>query len=88
MNVNKTTKKTRMTDAEIKEAIRRDKEWMDDIDSDEGIVVPKGALKDIFGCEDDEDEDEEDSFDGIDIRRHRCRRRHRRRWRWRTPRRR
>ena len=54
MKAKKTTKKTKMTDAEIKEAIKRDKEWMDDIDSDEGIVVPKGALKDIFGDNDDD----------------------------------
>ena len=67
MKVKKTTKKTKMTDAEIKEAIKRDKEWMDDIDSDEGIVVPKGALKDIFGDNDDESEDEDESSDDIDI---------------------
>ena len=49
MKAKKTTRKTAMTDAEIKEAIRRDKEWMDNIDPDDGIVVSKGALKDIFG---------------------------------------
>ena len=67
MKVKKTTKKAKMTDAETKEAIKRDKEWMDDIDSDKGIVVPKGALKDIFGDNDDESEDEDESSDDIDI---------------------
>jgi len=40
--------KRNMTDAEIKEAVKRDKEWMDRIDPDEEIEVPKGMLKDIF----------------------------------------
>ena len=66
MKAKKIIEKTRMTDAEIQEAIRRDKAWMDDIDSDEGIVVPKGALKNIFGNEDDESEEVEPSA-GIDI---------------------
>ena len=43
MKVNK-IKKTKMTAAENKEAIRRDKEWMDNIDPEEEIVIPKGAL--------------------------------------------
>ena len=40
--------KRKMTDAEIKEAVERDKEWMNRIDPDEEIRVPKGMLKDIF----------------------------------------
>ena len=58
----KATKSTKwkMTDAEIKAAIKRDKAWMNHIDPDEEIEVPKGMLTDIFGGSkknlDDEDE--------------------------------
>ena len=52
--------KGKMTDAEIKAAIKRDKAWMNHIDPDEEIEVPKGMLTDIFGGSkknlDDEDE--------------------------------
>ena len=37
-------KKIRMTDAEIKEATERDKEWMDSIGPDDEIVVDKKIL--------------------------------------------
>ena len=48
-------KKRKMTAAEIKEAIKRDKEWMNRIDPDEEIEVPKGMLKSIFEDPDNED---------------------------------
>ena len=71
MKAKKIAKKTKMTDAEIQEAIRRDKEWMGDIDSDEGIVFTEGELKelkkDIFGDEGDEKREEEDASNDIDI---------------------
>ena len=50
MKTKKTTNTPKMTDAEIKEAIRRDKEWMDNISPDDEI---------LFG--DDEDESSEDN---------------------------
>ena len=59
--------KRKMTDAEIKEAIKRDKECMDRIDPDEEIEVPKGMLKDIFDDLkrklDDEEADDADADD-------------------------
>ena len=63
MKIKKPTGSVRktMTDAEIKEAIKRDKEWMDRIDPDEEIEVPKGAFKDLFGDTGEDDDSEEDS---------------------------
>ena len=62
--------KRNMTDAEIKAAIERDKEWMNRIDPDEEIKVPKGMLKDIFndlkGKLDSEDADDVEEFDPED----------------------
>ena len=40
--------KIRMTAAEIKEAIKRDKEWMDNIGPDDEIVVDKKILGGIL----------------------------------------
>ena len=60
MKANKTTRKAAMTDAEIKEAIRRDKEWMDNLDPEEEIEVPEGGIKGLFG-DDDEDSADNDS---------------------------
>ena len=60
MNAKKTTRKTAMTDAEIEEAIRRDKEWMDNLDPEEEIEVPEGGIKGLFG-DDDEDSADNDS---------------------------
>ena len=64
-------RKGKMTDAEIKEAIKRDKEWMENIDPDEEIEVPEGAFKDLFGDtgedadgEDDDSEEAEINDDG------------------------
>lgn len=55
----------KMPDDEIKEAIKRDKEWMNRIDPDD--AVPKDMLKDIFNDimkrTDDDVEDEDDSED-------------------------
>lgn len=42
-------KKIRMTDAEIKEATERDKEWMDSIGPDDEIVVDKKIFGGILG---------------------------------------
>ena len=63
------TKKTRasklakrnMTDAEIKKAIKRDKAWMNHIDPDEEIEVPKGMLTDIFGGSSNDLDDENEN---------------------------
>ena len=57
MKTKKTTKKAKMTDAEIKEAIQRDKEWMDNIGPDDEIEIPEGGVNALFG--DDEDEPSE-----------------------------
>jgi len=46
-------KKTKLTAAEIKEAIKRDKKWMDNIGPDDEIVFDKKTLRDIFGDDDD-----------------------------------
>ena len=53
-------KKTKLTAAEIKEAIKRDKEWMDNIGPDDEIVVDKKTLRDIFGDDDDREEKADD----------------------------
>ena len=50
-------KKIRMSAAEIKEAIKRDKEWMDNIGPDDEIVVDKKTLRDILGDDDDQEEE-------------------------------
>ena len=55
--------KIRMTAAEIKEAIKRDKEWMDNIGPDDEIVVDKKTLRDIFGDDDDREEKADDVDD-------------------------
>ena len=60
MKAKKTARKTAMTDAEIKEAIRRDKEWMDNLDPEDEIRIPEGGIKGLFG-DDDEDSAEKDS---------------------------
>ena len=60
MKAKKTTRKTAMTDAEIKEAIRRDKEWMDNLDPEDEIKIPEGGIKGLFG-DDDEDSADNDS---------------------------
>ena len=60
MKAKKTTRKTAMTDAEIKEAIRRDKEWMDNLDPEDEIEIPEGGIKGLFG-DDDEDSADNDS---------------------------
>ena len=77
MKAKKTTRKTAMTDAEIKEAIRRDKEWMDNLDPEDEIEVPEGGIKGLFGDDDeasaDKDSEEfgaegelgEDDADGV-----------------------
>ena len=54
MKAKKTTRKTAMTDAEIKEAIRRDKEWMDNLDPEDEIRIPEGGIKGLFGDDDDD----------------------------------
>ena len=59
MKAKKTTRKTAMTDAEIKEAIRRDKEWMDNLDPEDEIKIPEGGIKGLFGDDDDESADKE-----------------------------
>ena len=59
MKANKTTRKTAMTDAEIKKAIRRDKEWMDNLDPEDEIKIPEGGIKGLFGDDDDESADKE-----------------------------
>ena len=60
MKAKKTARKTTMTDAEIKEAIRRDKEWMDNLDPEDEIKIPEGGIKGLFG-DDDEDSADNDS---------------------------
>jgi len=56
-----------MTDAEIKEAIERDKEWMNRIDPDEEIEVPKGLTMKVFGgLYEDSEEDAENEDSEID----------------------
>ena len=59
MKAKKTTRKTAMTDAEIKEAIRRDKEWMDNLDPEDEIKIPEGGIKGLFGDDDDESADKD-----------------------------
>ena len=59
--------KRKMTDAEIKEAIKRDKEWMENIDPDEEIEVPKGAFKDLFGDTGEDADGEEDNSEEVEI---------------------
>ena len=59
MKAKKTTRKTAMTDAEIKEAIRRDKEWMDNLDPEDEIKIPESGIKGLFGDDDDESADKE-----------------------------
>lgn len=54
MKAKKTTRKTAMTDAEIKEAIRRDKEWMDNLDPEDEVEIPEGGIKGLFGDDDDD----------------------------------
>ena len=56
MKAKKTTTKAKMTDAEIKEAVRRDKEWMDDISSEDEIEVPPGGWKGLIDGEGEEGE--------------------------------
>ena len=60
MKAKKTTRKTAMTDAEIKEAIRRDKEWMNNLNPEGEIEIPEGGIKGLFG-DDDEDSADNDS---------------------------
>ena len=69
MKVKKTTGSVRkaMTDAEIKEAIKRDKEWMENIDPDEEIEVPKGAFKDLIGDTSEDADGEEDDSEVVEI---------------------
>jgi len=69
MKTKKTTGSVKrpMTDAEIKEAIKRDKEWMDRIDPDEEIEVPKGAFKDLFGDTGEDADGEDDDSEGAEI---------------------
>ena len=43
-----------MTDAEIKEAIRRDKEWMNNLNPEDEIKIPEGGIKGLFGDDDDD----------------------------------
>ena len=59
MKAKKTTRKTAMTDAEIKEAIRRDKEWMNNLNPEDEIEIPEGGIKGLFGDDDDESADKE-----------------------------
>ena len=60
MKAKKTARKTTMTDAEIKEAIRRDKEWMNNLSPEDEIEIPEGGIKGLFG-DDDEDSADNDS---------------------------
>ena len=60
MKAKKTARKTTMTDAEIKEAIRRDKEWMNNLSPEDEIEIPEGWIKGLFG-DDDEDSADNDS---------------------------
>ena len=60
MKAKKTARKTTMTDAEIKEAIRRDKEWMNNLNPEDEIEIPEGGIKGLFG-DDDEDSADNDS---------------------------
>lgn len=64
MKAKKATSKTKMTDAEIKEAIRRDKEWMNKLDPEDEIEIPEEGIKGLF--EDDDDETEENYSDEFD----------------------
>ncbi len=50
-------KKTKLTAAEIKEAIKHDKKWMDNIGPDDEIVFDKKTIRDIFGDDDDQEEE-------------------------------
>ena len=61
MKTKKTMNTSKMTDAEIKEAIRRDKEWMDNIGPDDEIEIPEGGVKALFGDDDDEPSEDNDS---------------------------
>ena len=60
MKAKKTARKTTMTDAEIKEAIRRDKEWMNNLSPEDEIRVPEEGIEGLFG-DDDEDSADNDS---------------------------
>lgn len=59
MKAKKTTRKTAMTDAEIKEAIRRDKEWMDNLDPEDEIKIPEEGIEGLFGDDDEASADKE-----------------------------
>ncbi len=59
MKANKTTRKTAMTDAEIKKAIRRDKEWMDNLDPEDEIRIPEEGIEGLFGDDDEASDDKE-----------------------------
>lgn len=59
MKAKKTTRKTAMTDAEIKEAIRRDKEWMNNLNPEDEIEIPEDGIKGLSGDDDDESADKE-----------------------------
>jgi hypothetical protein len=59
--------KRKMTDAEIKEAIKRDKEWMENIDPDEEIEVPEGAFKDLVGDTGEDADGEDDDSEEAEI---------------------
>ena len=48
-----------MTDAEIKKAIRRDKEWMDNLDPEDEIKIPEGGIKGLFGDDDEASADKD-----------------------------
>ena len=48
-----------MTDAEIKEAIRRDKEWMNNLNPEDEIEIPEDGIKGLSGDDDDESADKE-----------------------------
>ena len=48
-----------MTDAEIKEAIRRDKEWMDNLNPEDEIKIPEGGIKGLFGDDDEASADKD-----------------------------
>jgi len=60
-------RKTKMTDAKIKESIERDREWMNRIDPDEEIEVLKGMTMKVFdGLYEDSEEDSENEDSEID----------------------
>ena len=59
MKAKKTTRKTAMTYAEIKEAIRRDKKWMDNLDPEDEIKIPEGGIKGLFGDDDEASADKD-----------------------------